>query len=146
VAVFHSTTLAPLEARLQALKQQAALHAPAPAGAPQSSAEKVNAVYDFLRRDEQPTDWLAKLHAIGTATGVQLKSANYRTQQGEGPILRYEIVLPVAGSYAQIREFLRRSAAEIPVMSIDQVSLKRENRNEAALHAELRMTVHMVKS
>ena len=60
--------------------------------------------------------------------------------------MRYEIVLPVAGSYPQIRDFLRRSLAEIPVLSVDQLSLKRESRNDAALQAELRMTFHMVKS
>jgi hypothetical protein len=55
-------------------------------------------------------------------------------------------VLPVAGSYPQIREFLRRSLAEIPVLSLDQINLKRENRNDGAVNAELRLTLHMVKS
>jgi Tfp pilus assembly protein PilO len=114
------------------------------------SGEKVAAVYEYLRKEEDTTDWLAKLHGIGAATGVQLRSASYRTQPTEGRIVRYEIVLPVSGSYGQIRDFLKRSAAEIPVMSIDQVSLKKEEKNgatpRAALHAELRLTLHMVKS
>ena len=40
--------------------------------------------------------------------------------------MRYEIVLPVTGSYGQIRDFLKRARAEIPVMSIDQVTLRKE--------------------
>ena len=68
------------------------------------------------------------------------------TQPAEGRIVRYEIVLPVAGSYPQIREFLRRSLAEIPVLSLDQVNLKREKRNDGAVNAELRLTLHMVRS
>ena len=40
--------------------------------------------------------------------------------------MRYEIVLPVAGSYAQIRDFLKRALAEIPVLSVDQLTLKRD--------------------
>ena len=59
--------------------------------------------------------------------------------------MRYEIVLPVSGSYPQIRDFLRRSLDEVPVLSLDQLSLKRESRNDSAVHAELRMTLHMVK-
>jgi hypothetical protein len=78
--------------------------------------------------------------------GVQLKSASYRAQPADGRIVRYEIVLPVAGSYPQIREFLRRSLAEISVLSLDQINLKRENRNDGAVNAELRLTLHMVKS
>jgi Tfp pilus assembly protein PilO len=114
------------------------------------SGEKVAAVYEYLRKEEDTTDWLAKLHGIGTATGVQLRSASYRTQPTDARIVRYEIVLPVSGSYGQIRDFLKRAAAEIPVMSIDQITLKKDERKgatpQAALHAEMRLTLHMVKS
>ena len=37
------------------------------------------------KQDEAPTDWLAKLHGIGTATGVQLKSAQLPDAAGRGP-------------------------------------------------------------
>jgi Tfp pilus assembly protein PilO len=107
---------------------------------------KVAAVYEYLRKEEDTTDWLAKLHAIGTATGIQMRTATYRTQPTEGRIVRYEIVLPVAGSYGQIRDFLKRAALEIPVLSIDQVTLKKEEKKGAALQAEMRLTLHMVKS
>ena len=110
------------------------------------SGAKVAAVYEYLRKEEDTTDWLAKLHAIGTATGIQMRTATYRTQPTEGRIVRYEIVLPVAGSYGQIRDFLKRATLEIPVLSIDQVTLKKEERKGAALQAEMRLTLHMVKS
>jgi Tfp pilus assembly protein PilO len=145
-ALFHFAALQPLELRNEALKERLAREARPAAAAPASAADQLGAVYAFLERDEQTTDWLAKLHAIGAATGVQLSSASYRAQQAEGRIVRYEIVLPLAGSYGQIRDFLRRSAEEIPVMSIDQLSLKRENRNDPALQAELRLTLHRTKS
>jgi len=77
---------------------------------------------------------------------VQVKSASYKTQKTEARIERYEIVLPVAGSYGQIRDFLKRSLAEIPVLSLDQLTLKREGKNENQLQAEMRLTLHMVKS
>ena len=146
-AAFHFAVLEPLEARSTQLKQRVSRQAPAAgAGQPGSVADKVAAVYQHLEKKEEPTDWLAKLHGIGTATGVQLKSASYKTQPTEGRIVRYEIVLPVAGSYPQIRDFLQRSLAEIPVMSVDQLTLKRETRTDGAVQAELRMTLHMVKS
>jgi Tfp pilus assembly protein PilO len=110
------------------------------------SGAKVAAVYEHLRKEEDTTDWLAKLHGIGTATGIQMRTATYRMQPTEGRIVRYEIVLPVAGSYGQIRDFLKRAALEIPVLSIDQVTLKKEEKKGAALQAEMRLTLHMVKS
>jgi hypothetical protein len=146
IGTFHKLALQPLEAKKASLEDRLARQRPAPAAGPTDAAGKVGAVYDYLLKDEDTTDWLAKLHGIGAATGVQLKSASYRTQQTEGRIVRYEMVLPIAGSYPQIKDFLKRSLAEIPVMSVDQLALKRESRNEGAIHAELRLTLHMVKS
>lgn len=144
---FHLAVLEPLEARSDLLKKKAARQpakgAPGQAG---SAADKVAAVYAFLQKDEQTTDWLAKLHGIGLATGVHLKSAHYRTEKTEGRIRRYEMVLPVSGSYGQIREFLQRALAEVPVMSLDQLALKRESRNDGVVQAELRLTLHIVES
>ena len=100
-------------------------------------------MHQFLKKDEEVTDWLAKLHGIGLATGVQLKSASYRTLPVEGSrIVRYEIVLPAAGSYGQLRDFLKRALAEIPVMSLDSLALKR---TDQAIQAEMRLTFHMVQ-
>jgi len=152
LAIFHWLVIEPMQARNAELQERVARQAPAAQEraaqepGPASTQDRVAAVYDFLRKDQQTTDWLATLYGIGTATGVQLKSASYRTQPADGRIVRYEIVLPVAGSYPQIREFLRRSLAEIPVLSLDQINLKRENRNDGAVNAELRLTLHMVKS
>jgi Tfp pilus assembly protein PilO len=142
--LFSSFVVQPLEKRGALLQERAARKAPA-AGkeGEMRGAEKVGAVYQFLQKDEEVTDWLAKLHGIGAASGVQLKSATYRTHKTDARIVRYEITLPAAGSYPQIRDFLKRSLAEIPLLSLDSVSLKR---NEGAVHAEMRLTLHMVKS
>jgi Tfp pilus assembly protein PilO len=137
---FSSAVVKPLEEQSILLRQKAR---GAQAPARDQSSDKVAQVYEMLRKDESPTDWLAKMHGIGVATGVQVKSAAYKTERTEGLIVRYEITLPVSGSYGQIRDFLKRSLAEIPVMSVDSLALKREGQ---ALHAELRLTLHMVKS
>jgi Tfp pilus assembly protein PilN len=139
---FSNFMVRPLEERSALLKQSAS--AKAQSAAP--SGAKVAAVYAYLQKEEDTTDWLAKLHGIGTATGVQIRAASYGTKPAEGRIVRYEIVLPVAGSYAQIRDFLKRAQAEIPVMSIDQVTLKKDEKKGGAIHAEMRLTLHMVKS
>jgi hypothetical protein len=142
LAIFFSNYVVhPLEQRAARLQDKASRHAP-PAAVP--GAEKVAEVYAYLQKDEDTTDWLAKLHAIGTATGVQLQSASYRTQKTDARIVRYEIALPASGTYGQIRDFLNRSLAEIPILSVDQLTLKREEKN-SVVTAEMRLTLHMVK-
>ena len=145
--VFFTLVLQPLKDKSAALESRALSVRDAAQGQAGNATEKVGAVYEYLKKPETTTDWLAKLYAIGAATGVELQSASYKTQATPGTRLeRYEIVVPLSGSYTQMRDFLKRSLAEIPVLSLDQVSLKRENRREGTVQAELRLTLHMVKS
>jgi hypothetical protein len=139
---FATLVVQPLEAKSRGLAARLA-GARATAQESPASGEKLAEFYDYLARPEQTTDWLAKLYAIGQATGVQLASASYASEQA-GRLERYQIVLPVSGSYAQMREFLDRSLAEIPVLSLDQMTLKRESRRDGAVQAELKMTLHML--
>ena len=87
VGVFHVSVLGPLESREALLKERVAREA-APAGRahPSTATEKVAAVYGRLQSRETATDWLARLDAIGAATGVELRSASYRSQPTEGRI------------------------------------------------------------
>jgi hypothetical protein len=149
-ALFYKGALEPLQARNERLASELGRHAargqPAAGGA--SAAGKLQSFYSYLGRSEAPTDWLAKLYGIGKATGVELQSGNYRMQAagaGAGRVERYEIVLPVTGGYPQLRDFLRRALTEIPVLSLDRMTLRREGRNDGAVQAELRMTLHLVK-
>jgi Tfp pilus assembly protein PilO len=139
---FFALAVQPLEQKDRALR--AALERRAAAGA-DYGPDQLAAFYRFLERKEETTDWLAKLHGIARATGVDLRSATYRTQDAGTRLERYEIVVPVSGSYGQIRDFLKRTLAEVPVLSLDQVSLKRESRNDAQVRAELRMAIHRMK-
>jgi len=142
---FFTLVLQPMKEKSRVLESRAGMaSAPTHTG---NASQKVGAVYEYLNKAETTTDWLAKLYAIGAATGVELQSASYKTQATPGSKLeRYEIVVPLNGSYTQMRDFLKRSLAEIPVLSLDQISLKRENRREGSVQAELRLTLHMVKS
>jgi hypothetical protein len=142
--IFFTMVLQPMKEKSRVLEARAGAASPAPAA---QSNEKLAAVYQYLNKPESTTDWLAKLYAIGRATGVELQSASYKSAAATGGKLeRYEIVVPLTGSYTQMRDFLKRSLAEIPVLSLDQITLKRESRREGTVQAELRLTLHRVKS
>ncbi|MGQ0651765.1 MAG: GspMb/PilO family protein [Betaproteobacteria bacterium] len=140
VALFHLVVLQPLEQRRADLQVQLA-RAPQPAATPAG----IDRFHRAMTRQETPADWLVGIHAIGAATGVALQSARYREHPAAGRLQRYEMVLPVSGSYAQIREFVQRALAEIPVLSIDELSLRRVAPAGGRVHAELRMTLHRVQ-
>jgi Type II secretion system (T2SS), protein M subtype b len=141
---FHTLVVQPLRAKNAGLEASISRQAPGPVA---RTGQKLEKLYDTLGREETATDWLAKLYAISKATGVEMQSANYKTDAAEkgSRIERYEITLPVSGTYAQLRDFLGRALAEIPVLSLDQINLRREHRREAEIQAELRLTLHLVK-
>lgn len=139
---FYALVLQPLQGKARSVAAASAPQAGSHGG---EALERLGELYRYLERREETTDWLAKLHAIGKGTGVQLRSATYRTHAAGPRLERYEIVLPASGSYPQIRRFLKRALAEIPVLSLDQVSLRRESRSDNLVQAELRLTLHRVK-
>jgi hypothetical protein len=73
-----------------------------------------------------------------------MKSAEYRMQRSGSRIERYEITLPLNAGYAQIRTFMDRALQEIPALSLDQVSFKRNHGGEQTVRADLRMTLHVL--
>ena len=149
-AAFSLLVVKPLEARLRTLEHER--H-----GAQQSEgsdglklvgaslqAARVADFYRYFDRQQRVDDWLARLHGIATASGLELRTGNYRLAEAQRRIDRYEISLPVSGSYTQIRAFLEGALAEIPVLSLDQASFRRKGTNETRIEAEIVLTLHLL--
>ena len=142
VALFHVALVQPLQDRREHLHAQLARQQSAATSAASFVPARLDGFYRVVARKETSTDWLATLHEIADATGVVLQSAAYRPLPAAGRLERYEMTLPVAGSYAQIREFLTRALAEIPVLSLDELALRRSAPADPRVEADLRMTLH----
>lgn len=149
--LFLHMTVGPLEQRSDDLRREVA-RSEALAASPDRSAAlavtpaaRLAAFYDFFNTEEQATDWLAKLDAIAKGVGVSLASADYRMQKTGTRIERYEITLPLSGSYAQIRAFLENALIQVPVLSLDHVRFRRERASDMVVQAEVRLTLHLVK-
>ena len=59
--------------------------------------------------------------------------------------MRYQIVLPVNGSYPQVRRFLSDTMRDMPGLALDAISFKREGGGSAQLQTELRFTAFLRK-
>ncbi|HMH16534.1 MAG TPA: GspMb/PilO family protein [Burkholderiales bacterium] len=110
-----------------------------------SPSGKLAAFYRFFERDETTTDWLAKFYAIAEKSGLTLRTAEYQLIKGPGKLDRYEIALPLAGDYAQIRAFLENVLIEMPVLSLDQVSFRRKRTNDLTVETDVRLTLHILR-
>ena len=147
--LFLLFVLRPLEARNELLARQLA-RAASPgstsdgrlvsAAAP---AARLAAFYQFFDAKQETTDWLAELYGIGKAAGVELRSAEYRLQKTGTRLERYEIALPLTGSYAQVRAFLENALIAIPALSLDRVKFHRKRPDDALVEAEVRLTLYL---
>jgi hypothetical protein len=144
---FSAAVLGPLEEHNAALAAEAARGEAPARRAPGSrdASAKLAAFYRFFDTREEPTDWLAKLHAIAGAVGVEIRAAEYRLKDGGGRLDQYEITLPLTGNYSQLRAFLENALIEIPVASLDAVALRRERGDDARVQADVRLTLHLAK-
>ena len=108
-------------------------------------AAKLAAFYRFFQTGQKTTGYLEQLSTIAHSSGVELSSGDYKIQKTDSRIERYEITLPLSGSYAHIRTFLERSLASIPVLSLDQISFRRKNAGDATAQAEAHLTLHLLQ-
>lgn len=147
---FAVVALRPLEARDDRLGRQLARVAPqAHASGPRFDAAATGAdlddFYRFFDTGRDTVEWLAKLYGIGKAVGLELGSGDYRLRETGTRLQRYEVTLPLAGSYSQIRAFVKNALIEIPVLALEQVSMRRERANDGIARAEVRFTLYLAK-
>lgn len=140
----------PLEERAQRLGrelEQAARAGSAarPAKRAEPRAQRVAAFYSFFDRPEHLDTWLAKLYGIAEANGMDLRSGEYRQIESKYGIERYQVSVPVAGTYSQVRAFAGIALAEMPVASLDRVSFRRKAVNDSRIDTELVFSVHLAK-
>jgi len=109
------------------------------------SGSRIGEFYRFFETGERIEDSLARISGIAAAAGLQLRAADYRLSDPRAGLERYEISLPVQGTYSQIRLFLETCLRELPTLSLDRTVLRRKSANDARIDAEIVMTLHRLK-
>ena len=146
---FQLGTVRPLEAKARALDLQlAALPARTDGLKLVRSRSPIGAMSAFYRAfdtGERIDESLARLYGIAGATGLELRTADYRLGESKQRLERYEISLPVSGSYSQIRLFLATALAELPTISLDRAVLRRKNANDTRVDADLVLTLYRLR-
>lgn len=107
-------------------------------------SEQLAAFYAFFPAAATTPELLKRINAAAESKGLVLQSGEYRMQRAAGARLgRYEITLPLKGSYAQIRGFVAEVLAAVPAAVLEEVNLRRENIQSARLEARVRFTVYV---
>ena len=87
---------------------------------------------------------LKTVFAIAAKVGLKLNLGEYKLLNDKnGHYQTYQIVVPVKGPYAAIRQFCEQTLLTIPYASLDEVGFKRDSIASPALEAKVRLTLYL---
>ncbi|MDC8785701.1 hypothetical protein [Roseateles koreensis] len=126
--------------RMQIRHQRAARLAPAPASAAPATAAQWRAA---LPAADQRQQRLADLLEIGLRLGLLSQRTEHRlTVDTAAGLERLRVTMPVAGGYAQVRQYIAAALQHDPALSLDGLKLRRPTPLAPEVEAELQWSLH----
>jgi len=109
-----------------------------------STESRLHVFYEFFPQQQRAPQLLKTLYRAARDESITLSEGEYKFTPGKaGGIGRYQVDLPVRGSYVQIRRFIVKVLNSLPSAALDEVSFKREVVGSAELDASVRFTLYL---
>lgn len=147
--VLYALAVRPLESQARSLRDRVA-ELESRAGnqrrdaQPARPASQLAMFYEQLPRVAQAPDVVRELHAHAQSAGLLLERGEYLpVQEASTKLVRYQIVLPVKGSYPQVRSFLASAMRDMPELALDGIGFQRDKGASAQLEVQLRFTAFL---
>jgi hypothetical protein len=87
---------------------------------------------------------LLQLFAIAAAQKLSLDQADYQfVRDRELKLARYNITLPVKGSYSQVRAFVAQALNDVPNLALENIAFNRQKIEDASIEAQLHFTLYL---
>lgn len=132
------------ESEAARLRQQAPLQRHDPARL--SPQRALAAFYALLPDEHAAAAQLAVLLAAATGNDLTPEKAEYALARSpRANITRYEVTLPLRGSYVDIRKFVNQALNELPAAALDAISFQRDSADSSEVEARLRFTLYLRK-
>lgn len=112
-----------------------------------SPSEQLAAFYKILPQSSSAPAELNKLYVAAKVHNLTLDQGEYRMVREDGnKIVRYEIALPVKGSYPQIRKFVNQALKDIPTIALEGITFQRQKVGESVTQSQIRFTLFLGES
>ena len=152
-AVFFVVAVLPQQAESKALMMRAeAIQQRLKAEPAQDNGRKpkiqgdqaLQAFYAFFPKIDSSPFWIKELVQVAAQRGVEITGTEYRVvHERDVRLVRYEMVLPVRGKYAQVRGFIADTLRTVPAMALADVALKRQDAESELLDANLKFNLYL---
>ncbi|MGV8918047.1 MAG: pilus assembly protein PilO [Pseudomonas sp.] len=100
-----------------------------------------------LPAQPQATLAIDKIYAMAAQEQITLARGDYAL--GVDPkthLARYQILLPVRGSYPQLRRFLHALLSQLPAVVLEDVEFQRKHIADSELTGRIRLTLYLSRS
>lgn len=88
---------------------------------------------------------LKRMTLIGQGKGLVLSQSEFQTVQktleGQLGLRQVQVTLPVRASYTQLRQFIQETLSQFGAVSVDQISIKRENVAQNQLDVKIKLSI-----
>ncbi|WP_417615453.1 GspMb/PilO family protein [Oceanisphaera sp.] len=111
---------------------------------PAAPGQQVDDFYQALPAQMDATTAIDRIYVLAEQEHISLSRGEYAL--GVDPktqLVRYQILLPVRGSYPQLRRFLHGLLAELPAVVLEEVDFRRKQIADAQLEGRIRMTLYL---
>ncbi|SDY03813.1 hypothetical protein [Nitrosomonas sp. Nm58] len=107
-------------------------------------SQSLQVFYDFFPSIDSSPYWVKELDRVAKKRGIELSGSEYRLMQEQGSKLaRYEVVLPIRGSYPQVRAFIADALETVPAIALVDVVIKRQDIKSGKLDVRLSMNLYL---
>jgi hypothetical protein len=111
-------------------------------GVAQSPRQQAAGFFDSLPTRIEMPQVMAKIVAVSVAAGIELERGDYEyVPPDSGSIARYQLTLPVRGSYPQVRQFIEGTLTAVPAMALDSMRVERSKVSDQVIAADLQFSV-----
>jgi len=146
IAVLYVFGIVPEQERLDQLRLQAA-HAHRglqAADRAKTQPEMLAEFYAFFPPPGRLPDLLERVFNAAKRQDLVLEQGEYRAARDSvGELTRYQIALPVRGTYPQIRKFVDGVLADVPSLSLEGIQFERHKVNDSAVEAKVKLVVYL---
>lgn len=100
--------------------------------------------YRFLPQESSAPEHISAIFDAADASGIDLDKVEYAlVREHTARLSRYQVILPVQGTYPDIRRFIITLLNTMPALAINELSLKRADASSPEVEARVRLTIYL---
>lgn len=100
--------------------------------------------YALLPAQKEVNIKIAQILQIASDNGLQVKKVEYTTQStASAALLKYQIKLPLTGTYLQIRQFVTHTLNAQPSLALSDINFKRDDIGADLVKSNILFTLYL---